>query len=102
VKLITKAVAELKSSPTIGRAEALRRATLSMIDTGKSYEAHPAFRAPFVITARAERHDDWDVACCWHDLAKRASTRALRRVLAVQKTRRSSMAIGKKYFLEVK
>jgi CHAT domain-containing protein/Tfp pilus assembly protein PilF len=49
VKLITKAVAELKSSPTIGRAEALRRAMLSMIDTGKSYEAHPAFWAPFVI-----------------------------------------------------
>jgi CHAT domain-containing protein/tetratricopeptide (TPR) repeat protein len=49
VKLITKAVGELKANPTIGRAEALRRAMLAMIDTGKTYEAHPAFWAPFVI-----------------------------------------------------
>jgi CHAT domain-containing protein len=32
-----------------GRAEALRRSMLSMIDTGKDYEAHPAFWAPFVL-----------------------------------------------------
>jgi CHAT domain-containing protein len=43
VKLITKAVAELKANPKIGRAEALRRSMLSMISTGKDYEAHPAF-----------------------------------------------------------
>jgi tetratricopeptide (TPR) repeat protein/CHAT domain-containing protein len=49
VKLITKAVAELKADPLIGRAEALRRSMLSMIDTGKNYEAHPAFWAPFVL-----------------------------------------------------
>jgi CHAT domain-containing protein/tetratricopeptide (TPR) repeat protein len=49
VKLITKAVAELKASPKIGRAEALRRSMLSMINTGKDYEAHPAFWAPFVL-----------------------------------------------------
>jgi tetratricopeptide (TPR) repeat protein/CHAT domain-containing protein len=49
VKLITKAIAELKTDPTIGRAEALRRSMLSMIDTGKAYEAHPAFWAPFVL-----------------------------------------------------
>jgi CHAT domain-containing protein len=49
VKLITKAIAELKSDPKIGRAEALRRSMLSMIDTGKEYEAHPAFWAPFVL-----------------------------------------------------
>jgi CHAT domain-containing protein len=49
VKLITKAMAELKASPKIGRAEALRRSMLSMIDTGKDYEAHPTFWAPFVL-----------------------------------------------------
>jgi CHAT domain-containing protein/tetratricopeptide (TPR) repeat protein len=49
VKLITKMVAELKAAPKIGRAEALRRSMLSMIDTGKDYESHPAFWAPFVL-----------------------------------------------------
>jgi CHAT domain-containing protein len=49
VKLITKAVAELKSDPKIGRAEALRRAMLAMIDNGKEGEAHPAMWAPFVL-----------------------------------------------------
>jgi CHAT domain-containing protein len=49
VKLITKTIAELKADPTIGRADALRRSMLSMVDTGKEYEAHPAFWAPFVL-----------------------------------------------------
>jgi CHAT domain-containing protein/tetratricopeptide (TPR) repeat protein len=49
VKLITKAVDELKQNPTIGRSEALRRSMLSMIDTGNPSEAHPAFWAPFVL-----------------------------------------------------
>jgi tetratricopeptide (TPR) repeat protein len=49
VKLITGAIAELKADPKIGRAEALRRSMSSMIDTGKEYEAHPAFWAPFVL-----------------------------------------------------
>ena len=49
VKLITKAVAELKADPKTGRAEALRRSMLSMIDGGKGYEAHPALWAPFVL-----------------------------------------------------
>ena len=49
VKLITKAVDELKRAPKIGRAEALRSSMLSMIDTGNNYEAHPAFWAPFVL-----------------------------------------------------
>jgi CHAT domain-containing protein len=49
VKLITKAVAELKTDPKIGRGEALRRSMLYMIATGKDYEAHPAFWAPFVL-----------------------------------------------------
>jgi CHAT domain-containing protein/tetratricopeptide (TPR) repeat protein len=49
VKLITKAIAELKANPKIGRSEALRRSMLSLISTGKDYEAHPAFWAPFVL-----------------------------------------------------
>ena len=49
VKLITKAVDELKRDPKIGRAEAMRRSMLAMIDTGKDYEAHPSFWAPFVL-----------------------------------------------------
>jgi CHAT domain-containing protein len=49
VKLITKMAAELKADPQIGRAEALRRSMLSLITEGKTYEAHPAFWAPFVL-----------------------------------------------------
>jgi tetratricopeptide (TPR) repeat protein/CHAT domain-containing protein len=49
VKLITEAIAELKADPKIGRAEALRRSMLSLITTGKDYETHPAFWAPFVL-----------------------------------------------------
>ena len=32
-----------------GRAEALRRAMVAMIDAGKPHEAHPAYWAPFVV-----------------------------------------------------
>jgi CHAT domain-containing protein/tetratricopeptide (TPR) repeat protein len=49
VPLITTAIAMLTVDPKIGRAEALRRSILSMIDGGKDYEAHPAFWAPFVL-----------------------------------------------------
>jgi CHAT domain-containing protein len=54
VKLITNSIAELKVDPTtgrpqVGRAEALRRAMLSMIDTGKDREVHPAIWAPFIL-----------------------------------------------------
>jgi CHAT domain-containing protein/tetratricopeptide (TPR) repeat protein len=49
VNLITKAVAELKADPKIGRAEALRRSELDLMDKGMTYEAHPAFWAPFVL-----------------------------------------------------
>jgi CHAT domain-containing protein/tetratricopeptide (TPR) repeat protein len=49
VKLITSAVGAMTHDPHVGRAEALRRAMLSMIDTGKPHEAHPAYWAPFVV-----------------------------------------------------
>jgi CHAT domain-containing protein/tetratricopeptide (TPR) repeat protein len=55
VKLVTKAVVELKAIPKIGRAEALRRSMLSLIATGKDYEAHPAFWAPFVLVGEGSR-----------------------------------------------
>jgi CHAT domain-containing protein/tetratricopeptide (TPR) repeat protein len=49
VKLITEMATELKADSQIGRAEALRRSMLSLITKGKTYEAHPAFWAPFVL-----------------------------------------------------
>src|SRR5262249_11313407 len=55
VKLITKAIAALKSDTKIGRAEGLRRAMLSMIKDGKNYEAHPSFWAPFVVVGEGTR-----------------------------------------------
>ena len=54
VKLIGDTVAKWKTDPMIGRpqsgrAEALRRSMLEMIDNGQDFEAHPAFWAPFVL-----------------------------------------------------
>jgi CHAT domain-containing protein len=49
VKLITAAIREISRDPKIGRAEALRRSMLALIDTGSPEEAHPAFWAPLVV-----------------------------------------------------
>jgi CHAT domain-containing protein/tetratricopeptide (TPR) repeat protein len=49
VKLVTAAVREISRHKRVGRAEALRRAMLALIDKGKPYEAHPAYWAPFVV-----------------------------------------------------
>jgi len=49
VELVTRTASELKDDARIGRAEALRRAMLSMINAGDEREAHPAFWAPFVL-----------------------------------------------------
>jgi CHAT domain-containing protein len=49
VKLVTSAVGATARDKTIGRAEALRRGMLAMIDTGEAREAHPAYWAPFVV-----------------------------------------------------
>ena len=43
------AVGATTRDKTLGRAEALRRAILAMIDKGQAREAHPAFWAPFVV-----------------------------------------------------
>jgi CHAT domain-containing protein len=48
VALTSGAFAELKAAPTIGRAEALRRSMLALIDTG-GRNGHPANWAPFVV-----------------------------------------------------
>ena len=49
VKLITGAVREMAGDPKVGRAEAMRRSMLALIDKGAPEEAHPAFWAPFVV-----------------------------------------------------
>jgi CHAT domain-containing protein/tetratricopeptide (TPR) repeat protein len=49
VKLITSAVSTITRDAKVGRAEALRRAMLAMIDSGDPRESHPAFWAPFVV-----------------------------------------------------
>jgi CHAT domain len=49
VQLITHAVGATTRDKNLGRAEALRRAMLAMIDKGEPHEAHPALWAPFVV-----------------------------------------------------
>ena len=49
VKIITTAVAEMKADPKLGRADALRRSMLAMVDSGEPGEAHPSAWAPFVL-----------------------------------------------------
>ena len=49
VKLITLALSEMARDAKVGRAEALRRSMLALIDNGGPNEAHPAYWAPFVV-----------------------------------------------------
>jgi len=50
VRLTTDAFAELSKDPTIGRAEALRRSMMAMLDPENPPEfAHPLYWAPFVL-----------------------------------------------------
>ena len=49
VKLTTRAFAELRANPKIGRAEAFRISMHDLIDKGTPAEAHPASWAPFVV-----------------------------------------------------
>jgi CHAT domain-containing protein/tetratricopeptide (TPR) repeat protein len=49
VKLITTAVRAMARDPKVGRAEAMRRSMLALIDKGEPQEAHPAYWAPFVV-----------------------------------------------------
>src|SRR5262249_55400101 len=49
VKLITGAVGRMTTDKRTGRAEALRRSMLAMIDKDEPLEVHPAYWAPFVV-----------------------------------------------------
>ena len=49
VKLITKALGIMAADKSVGRAEAMRRSMLAMIDGGDPKESHPAYWAPFVV-----------------------------------------------------
>jgi CHAT domain-containing protein len=49
VKLTTRAFAELRANPKIGRAEAFRISMQDLIDKGTPADAHPAAWAPFVV-----------------------------------------------------
>jgi CHAT domain-containing protein len=49
VKLITTAIREMSRDPKVGRAEALRRSMLALIEKGEQHEVHPAYWAPFVV-----------------------------------------------------
>jgi CHAT domain-containing protein/tetratricopeptide (TPR) repeat protein len=49
VKLITKALTIMASDKSVGRAEAMRRSMVAMIESGNPKGAHPAYWAPFVV-----------------------------------------------------
>lgn len=49
VKLITAAASAIRSDPKMGRAEALRRAMVSLIDDPAGANSHPKTWAPFVL-----------------------------------------------------
>ena len=56
VLLSTRAFAELKQNPTIGRAEALRRSMVAVTEDKSRPEAgHPSFWAPFVVVEEGRR-----------------------------------------------
>jgi CHAT domain-containing protein len=55
VKLITSAMTEMATDGRVGRAEALRRAMLTLIDKGSTFEAHPSNRAPFIVVGEGAR-----------------------------------------------
>ena len=49
VKLTTGLIRALAADPSIGRAEALRRSMLAMVDSATANDTHPAAWAPFVL-----------------------------------------------------
>jgi CHAT domain-containing protein len=51
-------VGAISRDKKLGRAEALRRAMLAMIDKGKPHEAHPAYWAPFVVVGEGAAAND--------------------------------------------
>jgi CHAT domain-containing protein len=55
VKLIITAMREIAKGKGVGRAEALRRAMLALIDKGAVHEAHPAYWVPFIVVGEGAR-----------------------------------------------
>jgi CHAT domain-containing protein/tetratricopeptide (TPR) repeat protein len=55
VTLIAAASAALQREPYIGRAEAIRRAMLRLIDNGTGGTSHPQYWAPFVLVGEGGR-----------------------------------------------
>lgn len=55
VKLIMAAMGEISNDPRVGCAEALRGAMLVLLDKGEPREAHPVYRAPFVVVGEGVR-----------------------------------------------
>lgn len=49
VSLTTSAVSELEADPAIGRAEALRRSMLKIVETGSAQQLKPAYWAAFTV-----------------------------------------------------
>ena len=54
VKLVTKAFEYIAAEPATGRAEALRKSMLAMVQGG-GRESHPAYWAPFVVVGEGGR-----------------------------------------------
>jgi len=55
VKLTTEAFATLRTDPSIGRAEALRRSMATLITRGRPEEALPEYWAPFVLVGEGRK-----------------------------------------------
>jgi CHAT domain-containing protein/tetratricopeptide (TPR) repeat protein len=55
VKLTTRAFAELKANPMIGRAEAFRLSMRDLVEKGSVAETHPSIWAPFVVVGEGAR-----------------------------------------------
>jgi CHAT domain len=49
VKLVKGTLNKMSANRSLGRAEALRRSMLALIEKGELYEAHPTYWAPFVV-----------------------------------------------------
>jgi CHAT domain-containing protein/tetratricopeptide (TPR) repeat protein len=55
VKLITTAMREMASDAKVGRAEALRRSMLALINKAEPKNAHPSYWAPFIVVGEGGR-----------------------------------------------
>jgi CHAT domain-containing protein len=55
VRLISEAFTQLQRDPNIGRAEAMRRSAIALINSNEPLAAHPTFWAPFVVVGEGGR-----------------------------------------------